>query len=94
MIGFKFCGGCNPLYDRKKVYSIVSQLFNDEEVTDRGLQKQILIILNGCQRGCVKPKQYKEIFDEILDIQQCLVSLHTEEIEDIVHWIQKKVCNQ
>lgn len=43
----KFCGGCNPFYDRKKVYQM---LLNNKNI--QSIAKTI--ILNGCQRGCRK----------------------------------------
>lgn len=41
----KFCGGCNPLYDRKKVYEKLLNLPNFNNI-------ERLIVLNGCQRSC------------------------------------------
>ena len=43
----RFCGGCNPLYHREKLYEKLKFLTLD-------LDKEVIIILNGCQRGCIK----------------------------------------
>ena len=52
----KFCGGCNPFYDRKKVYIM---LLKNKKV--QKLDK--VIILNGCQRGCRKILKDKNIIN-------------------------------
>lgn len=39
----KFCGGCNPLYNRKRIY---------EKIMEENIESNKLIVLNGCQRAC------------------------------------------
>lgn len=91
-IVFKFCGGCNPLYDRMRVYNIVKQQFNTEEAVSKNLEKEILIILNGCQRGCITSTAFKENFDKILNTQEYLVSsFRKESTIQIINWIEKKI---
>lgn len=38
-----FCGGCNPFYNRSKVYESIKGLMEE---------KQRVVILNGCPRAC------------------------------------------
>lgn len=57
----KFCGGCNPSYDRGAAYrSICSQLAGvaDFSLPEDGKQYDVLLILRGCT-GC--PYLYEEI---------------------------------
>jgi 4-hydroxybutyrate CoA-transferase len=54
-IGFKFCGGCNPRYDRKAVYEGLVSKVND--TCDISLAKDnetydYIIILAGCPNAC------------------------------------------
>ena len=59
----KFCGGCNPFYDRKKLYIM---LLKNKEI--QKLDK--IIILNGCQRGCRKNIQEYIINNDLKDINE------------------------
>ncbi len=61
-IGIKFCGGCNPKYDRKYAESILkmklSKKYDLEYVKDNKIYDYVFII-NGCQVQCAS---YKEFF--------------------------------
>ena len=54
-IGIKFCGGCNPKYDRSKVAEILKEKINKkykvEYVRDNETYDFVFII-NGCQVAC------------------------------------------
>ena len=57
----KFCGGCNPMYDRGKAYrSIAGDLAGVAEFSfpEEGQQYDVLLILRGCT-GC--PYLYEDI---------------------------------
>lgn len=57
----KFCGGCNPMYDRGKAYrSITGELADVAEFSypEEGQQYDVLLILRGCT-GC--PYLYEDI---------------------------------
>ncbi|MGB4439936.1 MAG: hypothetical protein WBJ13_12115 [Sedimentibacter sp.] len=53
-IGIKYCGGCNPMFDRSKLVQKIKDEYkgflfetaNEKEMYD------ILIIVNGCLRAC------------------------------------------
>lgn len=75
----KFCGGCNPLYDRKKVYQKI--ILRKDKINRN-------IILNGCQRGCYKT----ESNDDINTQDYILINLNsTIDIEKIFEWILEKL---
>ena len=84
---FKFCGGCNPLYDRVAVSQKIKELEKELEIE--------LIILNGCHRGCGK----KEEEVSCINIQEFFIT-HSSEYwneEEIIKWIyeeSKKKSNQ
>ena len=53
-IAVKFCGGCNPRYDRKKIYdNFLTMLSKHHNFTgvDQNKIYDILIVLRGCT-GC------------------------------------------
>lgn len=75
----RFCGGCNPLYHREKLYEKLKLLPPSEE--------EVIIILNGCQRGCVKALGNKRM----INIQEYLVHIGKFHEEEILKWIMEKL---
>lgn len=57
----KFCGGCNPRYDRGQAYNKIRQLFQDKIeffLPQDGEKYDILLVISGCT-AC--NYQYEEI---------------------------------
>lgn len=75
----RFCGGCNPLYRREKLYEKLKLLPPSKE--------EVIIILNGCQRGCVKALGNKRV----INIQEYLVHIGKFHEEEILKWIMEKL---
>ena len=53
-IGIKYCGGCNPTYERVEVIQRVQSSLGDRFLFLRHDQKglDLLILANGCPRAC------------------------------------------
>ncbi|MDK2867760.1 MAG: hypothetical protein PWP51_1885 [Clostridiales bacterium] len=53
-IGVKFCGGCNPRYDRKAVYHRLIDLYGDDcvRLADPMRHDAILCVICGCPSKC------------------------------------------
>ena len=53
-IGVKFCGGCNPTYDRKKFLdrTIEEYPFYEFEMAQPDVRYPELLVICGCQRCC------------------------------------------
>jgi len=53
-IGIKYCGGCNPGYERVEMIQRVRFRFNDRFLFLRHNEPDIdaLILMNGCHRTC------------------------------------------
>lgn len=53
-IGIKYCGGCNPHFDRTNVINKIMGLFKDEniEYAKENNSYDIIIVINGCNRAC------------------------------------------
>lgn len=50
----KYCGGCNPKFDRTEFVTRVKAILNAEVVyTDRE-KADICLLVSGCQRSCLK----------------------------------------
>lgn len=78
----KFCGGCNPRYDRGEGYRKIRAALPDLSFSlpEEGTRYDALIILRGCT-GC--PYLYEDI-----DADQRFVSVCAEDVDDIIRKLQ------
>jgi 4-hydroxybutyrate CoA-transferase len=54
-IAFKFCGGCNPHYDRRLVYDRLSAYYKADyktTIAKSGQTYDILVVIAGCKNAC------------------------------------------
>ena len=53
-IGIKYCGGCNPHFDRSFIINRIMELFKDEkfEYAKENNSYDIILVVNGCSRAC------------------------------------------
>ena len=67
LAGIKYCGGCNPTYDRGAACAEVRKAFSGEcngsnsinfEFAEAGGSYDILIVINGCHRRCADTGEY------------------------------------
>ncbi len=66
-VGIKYCGGCNPRYDRKKFLYSLERSFNyNFEAVRLDRVYDILIVLCGCNRCCVDYSNLKFKLKKIL----------------------------
>lgn len=80
-VGIKFCGGCNPKYDRGDVAKLLMKNleYYDIEYVNKDKSYDIVIVLQGCERACANLKnintkrQYSiTSFSEALDVYKIL----------------------
>lgn len=59
-IGVKFCGGCNPMYDRGKLYNRIKEAYHDHtfEIADDTKEYERLLVICGCERACADTSRY------------------------------------
>lgn len=53
----KFCGGCNPTYDRGDAVNKLKKIFEDKITFyshDINIPRDIGIVVQGCERECVQ----------------------------------------
>ena len=62
-IGVKFCGGCNPMYDRGKLYDRIRSEYaeHDFETADPAKEYESLLVICGCERACPDVSKYKAV---------------------------------
>jgi len=64
LVGVKFCGGCNPRYDRGKAFeAIKKQLDGTAEfvIAEEGKEYDYILVIGGCTNCCASHSQYKTI---------------------------------
>jgi hypothetical protein len=66
--GIKYCGGCNPQYDRVEIAEKIKSYIGNEhnvEIVEEGKVYDVLIILCGCHCACANHKDIKVILKRI-----------------------------
>jgi hypothetical protein len=59
-IGVKFCGGCNPMYDRGKLFEKTKEAYSGHtfEMADNTRKYEKLLVICGCERACADTSRY------------------------------------
>jgi len=62
--GVKFCGGCNPKYDRKLVHDILKKEYTNIKYqpvssNSESYEYDLVIVFCGCSANCADYKKYK-----------------------------------
>lgn len=81
-IGIKYCGGCNPTYERvqmiQKVQSLMEDRFfflpHDQQDLD------LLLLMNGCPRACADENSNRS------EIPYCSI-LGENDFETLINWL-------
>lgn len=59
-IGVKYCGGCNPRYNRKNFVELLKETTGQKfEAADRSKEYDMLLVLCGCSSSCADISRYK-----------------------------------
>lgn len=66
-VGVKYCGGCNPNYDRKEIANIIEKQaginitgYKEDEIPD------VALVICGCSSDCVNIDKIKSKYETIL----------------------------
>lgn len=64
--GVKFCGGCNPRYDRGAAYREIKEALNNIDFiyAEEDEPVDILLVIGGCSACCASYEQYS-VKDEV-----------------------------
>jgi len=87
----KFCGGCNPRYDRSAFYRHLQEDFPQVEFhtdTNRAASSDLILIFEGCERACAA-------FSDELAQRECFCIFSVNDYEPlhqkIEHMIKKQI---
>jgi hypothetical protein len=82
-IGMKYCGGCNPTYDRVEMVERVQSRLEDRFLFLRHDQQDLdgLILINGCPRSCAN-----ENLDHIGEVPHLSMAGESD-FENLVNWL-------
>ena len=62
--GVKFCGGCNPRYDRSQAFAILESRTGDRvkfDYAEEDVTYDLLLVIGGCTNCCASYKELKTI---------------------------------
>jgi len=81
-IGIKYCGGCNPGYERVEMVERVQFQFKDRFSFLRHDEPEIdgLILMSGCQTGCAEDLNSTRI-------HSCSVTREND-FENLIDWLK------
>ncbi|HWQ79527.1 MAG TPA: hypothetical protein VN381_11950 [Anaerovoracaceae bacterium] len=68
LVGVKFCGGCNPRYERGKALNTIKERMQGEAdfiIAEEGGEYDYLLVIGGCTNCCASTGQYKARKDTI-----------------------------
>ncbi len=87
LVGIKFCGGCNPRYNRGKILNQLREDFKNTITFETASESQLyegLIVLCGCSSCCASYDNFKTNRKPILIWDE-------KQYNDIVETIKKEV---
>lgn len=58
--GVRFCGGCNPRYNRRAVLEEIESRFEDIDFVNavEGVPHDLLLVIGGCTNCCASYEQF------------------------------------
>lgn len=62
LVGVKFCGGCNPRYERGQALQAIKKHFEgrvDFVIAEEGKEYDLVFVIGGCSSCCASYDQYK-----------------------------------
>ena len=81
-IGIKYCGGCNPAYERVKMVEWLQSRLKDQILLSRYNQPGLdaLVLVNGCPRSCATENlNHKEV--------PCYSTVGEKDFGTLIDWL-------
>lgn len=95
-VAVKYCGGCNPVFDRLKIIGEIKSLlpFDCTWKTDCGSHPaEIGIAMSGCSAACVDKPEIKKLAKNWIFVAGRTVDLETLPEEKIAGAVARKIIN-
>jgi hypothetical protein len=61
LIGIKYCGGCNPRYNRGEAFETIKKRMRGKvklAIADESIEYDYLLVIGGCTKCCASYCQY------------------------------------
>jgi hypothetical protein len=94
VIGIKYCGGCNPHIDRKKLVQEIEKLLPPEFVfTKKSSSKSwdLGILVCGCPTACADKPEFKNLARKWIVVAGNSVDLHKAPEKELADIIANKI---
>lgn len=85
--GVRFCGGCNPRYERGDALERIRKYFSgrvDFRYAEEGVMYDLLLVIGGCSSCCASHCQYETKGDRVIMWDQSHIEEVIERIESII----------
>jgi len=82
--GVKFCGGCNPRYDRVEALEKIKATFDGKvnfDYAKENVNYDVLLVIGGCTNCCASFEQYKAKNGTLKMWEESAIPRITESIE-------------
>ena len=86
--GVKFCGGCNPRYDRVEALYQLKEIFKDKidfDYAKEGNDYDVVLVIGGCTNCCASHKQYTASKGTLKMWQESDITRISESIEKLIN---------
>lgn len=84
--GVKFCGGCNPRYERGRALEAIKKHFEGKVefvIAEENAEYDFLLVIGGCTNCCASYYQYKTKSDSILMWDEDHIEKTIKKIEEM-----------
>jgi len=84
----KFCGGCNPRYDRGRIAKELKQRFAEQVVFhshDVNIPREIGVVIQGCEKDCVR-------MENLAKADRLIVIRYESDLADAIKAIEAELC--
>ncbi|NLP29536.1 MAG: hypothetical protein GX363_00210 [Clostridiales bacterium] len=85
--GVRFCGGCNPRYDRGRALEKIKDYFKDRiefSYAKEDVDYDILLVIGGCTNNCASFSQFNSKLGSIKMWSEDHIDKVIEELEGIL----------
>ncbi len=85
-VGVRFCGGCNPRFERGEAYKEIKSRFEniDFQLAEEGETYDTILVIGGCSACCASYEQ----FDYRIEVVKMCDASHIDEVVEKIKQIE------